>query len=120
MFEIHGPADWHELCVQYPAKYTKDSRLVPNWGAVAEEWDGVHLSFGGFLTAEQNRHESAAGWTMLDFWHAEQTYWLRALKTETERQPDFDEGMGPPQIEGLRSHRIGWKSGTLLMSDESL
>ena len=46
MFEIHGPADWHDLCVRYPAKGTEDDRLVPNWGAVAEEWDGVHLSIG--------------------------------------------------------------------------
>ena len=120
VFEIHGPSDWHNLCVRYPAKGTDDDRLVPNWGAVAEEWDGVHVSLGGILTAEQNRYESSAGWSMLDSWHAEQTRWLRALKTETERQPDFDEGMGPPQIEGLRSHNIGWETGTLLMSDESL
>lgn len=53
-----------------------------------------------------------------EFWHAEQTYWLRALKTETERQPDFDEGMGPPQIEGLRFPDIGGDSGTLLMNDD--
>ncbi|MCY4579610.1 MAG: hypothetical protein OXD31_11260, partial [Chloroflexi bacterium] len=118
VFEVHGPADWHDLCVRYPAKGTEDNRLVPNWGAVSEEWDGVHLSLGGLLTAEQNRYESDAGWTMLDSWHAEQTYWLRALKTETERQPDFDEGMGPPMIENLRSHRIGRGGGTLLMSDE--
>ena len=37
VFEIHGPADWHDLCVRYPAKGTEDDRLVPNWGAVAEE-----------------------------------------------------------------------------------
>ena len=117
VFEIHGPSDWHDLCVRYPAEDQRGC-LVPNWGAVAEEWDGVHLSFGGLLTAEQNRYESAAGWTMLDSWHAEQTYWLRAQKTETERQPDFHRGMGPPQIEDIRSHDIGWETGTLLMSDE--
>ena len=124
VFEIHGPADWYELCVRYPAKHTEDSRLVPNWGAVAEEWDGVHLSFGGFLTAEQNRHEAIggwkAGWSMLDFWHAEQTYWLRPMKTETERQPDFHEDMGPPEVEGIRYPDFGWESGTLLMSDDPL
>ena len=107
VFEIHGPSDWHNLCVKYPAMGTEDDRLVPNWGAVAEEWDGVHLSFGGLLTAEQNRYESPAGWTMLDAWHAEQTYWFRALKTETERQPDFEEGMGAPEIQGLRFPDIG-------------
>ena len=106
MFEIHGPSDWHNLCVRYPVE-DREGRLVPNWGAVAEEWDGVHLSFGGLLTAEQNRYESPAGWTMLDFWQAERTYWLRALKTETERQPDFERGMGAPKIQGFRFPDIG-------------
>ena len=113
VFEIHCPSDWHNLCVRYPAE-DRQGRLVPNWGAAAEEWDGVHLSFGGLLTTEQNRYESPAGWTMLDFWHAEQTYWLRALKTETERQADFEKGMGAPRIQGLRSPRIGGETGTLL------
>ena len=120
VFEIHGPADWYDLCVRYPAKDTEDARLVPNWGAVAEEWDGVHLSIGGLLTTEQHRHESAAGWTMLNFWHAEQTYWLRPLKTESERQSDFGKDMGFPEIEGYRPHDIGWDTGTLLTSDEPL
>ena len=123
VFEIHGPSDWYDLCVKYPAKYKQGlTRLVPNWGAVAEEWDGVHLSLGGLLTAEQSRHESISGWkygwAMLNSWHAEQTYWLRPLKTETERQPDFLEGMGYPEIEGYRSHNIGWETGSLLTSDE--
>ena len=116
VFEIHGSSDWHNLCIRYPAE-DRQGRLVPNWGAVAEEWDGVHLSFGGLLTAEQNRYESPAGRTMLDAWHAERTYWFRALKTESERQPDFEEGMGAPQIQGLRFPDIGGETGTLLMRD---
>ena len=116
VYEIHGPSDWHDLCVRYPAKGTEDDRLVPNWGAVSEEWDGVHLSFGGLLTAEQNRYESPAGWTMLDSWHAEQTRWLRTLKTETERRPDYDRGMGPSNIRGLRFPDFGGERGTLLRS----
>ena len=54
---------------------------------------------------------------MLDFWHAEQTYWLRALKAETERQPDFERGMGLPENEGLRSQDIAWATGILLTRD---
>ena len=91
MFEIHGPSDWHELCVRYPAVEEDDGRLVPNWGAVSEEWDGVHLSLGGLLTTEQARYESSAGWTMLEYWHAEQTYWLRSLEVESTRMPDYEE-----------------------------
>ena len=90
VFEIHSPSDWHELCVQYPARGTEDDRLVPNWGAVSEEWDGVHLSLGGLLTTEQGRYESPAGWTMLESWHAEQTYWLRSLEIDSKRLPDFN------------------------------
>ena len=59
VFEIHGPSDWHDLCLSYPSRHTEDDRLVPNWGAVSEEWDGVHLSLGGLLTAGQNRYEIA-------------------------------------------------------------
>lgn len=119
VFEIHGPSDWHNLCDRYPVK-DRQGRLVPNWGAVAEDWDGVHLSLGGLLITEQNRYESPSGWTMLDFWHAEQTYWLRALKTETERQPDFDREMGALRVEGLRFPDIGRETGTLLMGDAPL
>ena len=54
------------------------------------------------------------------FWHAEQTYWLRALKTETERQPDFQRGMGAPEIQGLRFPDIGGEAGTLLTKDGPL
>ena len=108
VFEIHGPSDWHNLCVRYPARDAQDDRLAPNWGAVSEEWDGVHLSLGGLLTAEQNRYESPAGWTMVEFWHAEQTRWLRPLKTETKRLPDYDIGMGLPEIPGMRFPDLGF------------
>ena len=107
VYEIHGPSDWHDLCVSYPARGREDDRLVPNWGAASEEWDGVHLSLGGLLTAEQNRYESPAGWTMLDAWHAEQTYWLRGMSTETKRRPDFDRKLVPPAVHGLRFPDFG-------------
>jgi len=114
VFEVHGPSDWHELCVRYPARGTEDDRLAPNWGAVSEKWDGVHLSLGGLLTAEQNRYESPAGWTMLDYWHAEQTCWLRALRTETERRPDFERGLGPPEVPRFRFPDFGGEGDVLV------
>ena len=116
VFEIHGPSDWHDLCLRYPARGREDDRLVPDWGAVSEDWDGVHLSLGGLLTSEQHRYESAAGWTMLDSWHSEQTYWLRGMKTETKRLRDFEIGLGPPSVRGLRFPDFGEERGTLLRS----
>ena len=100
VYEIHGPKDWHDLCVSYPAKGGQDNGqdgewLVPDWGAAARDWDGVHLSLGGLLTAEQVRHESPAGWSKLDAWHAEQTFWLGPIAARTKRLPDHESGDWP-------------------------
>ena len=62
--------------------------LTPNWAMVAEDWDGVHLTLGGLLTAEKVRVASAAGWSMLRFWDMEQTMWLRWTFDGVERLPD--------------------------------
>ena len=100
IYEIHGPADWHRLCVAYPARGSDDDRLVPDWGAASADWDGVHLSFGGLLACEQNRQETADGWSMHEFWHAESTFWLRAMDAERERLPDYHGGEECPAPSG--------------------
>ena len=64
--------------------------LTPDWASVAEDWDGVHLTLGGLLTAEKVRVASAAGWTMHRFWDIEQTMWLRWAFDDVERLPDGD------------------------------
>ena len=68
IYEIDGPESWHNLCLRYPARGDDDDRMVPNWGAAAEDWDGIHLSFWGLLTCEQVRYESTAGWSQQEFW----------------------------------------------------
>ena len=101
VFEVHGPEDWNGLCVRYPAKGTKDGPpdqewLVPDWGAAAEDWDGVHVSLGGLLTTEQVRYESTGGVSMLLFTASELTYWLRGFPSAAERLPDLDGKGGHP------------------------
>ena len=96
IYEIHGPADWHRLCIAYPAHDSDDGRLAPDWGAASADWDGVHLSLGGLLSCEQNRVESAEGWSKHEFWHAETTFWLRDLDAACERMPDYHGGEPPP------------------------
>ena len=122
VYEINGAADWHQLCVKYPAKSARDASdpevsdgagwgkyplaglprdanernfatdmenwLTPNWSAVAEDWDGVHLTLGGLLAAEKVRISSVAGWSMFRFWDMEQTMWLRWAFADVERLPD--------------------------------
>ena len=93
VYEVHGPNDWHNLCLQYPALGQDQSGhdrewLVPDWGAVSEEWDGVHLSLGGLLTTEQVRYQSPRGLSWLEWWHAEMTHWLRRIDAEAEQLTD--------------------------------
>lgn len=103
IYEVDGPQAWHNLCSRYPAKAVDDDRLVPDWPSVAADWDGVHLTFGGLLTSEQVRVESAAGWSEHWAWHVEQTLWLRWMFDTYQRLPDHDEteipGLDHPWIQ---------------------
>ena len=100
VFEIHGPEDWHRLCVTYPA-YGRagdgrdETRLVPDWGAAARDWDCVHLSFGGWLLCEQRRYEQDGQWSQHELWHCESTFWLNAISSQSRRLPDHEHTQGP-------------------------
>ena len=82
VFEIRSPVDWHELCRAAPrVNRARDglarvSTLVPDWRRLAADYDGVHLTFAGLLTAPFVPETSAAGTTMLWSWNAEMTMWL--------------------------------------------
>jgi hypothetical protein len=87
VFEVDGPAAWYQLCTSYPAAGL-DGRVVPNWAAVADDWDGVHLTLGGLLTAEQVQMDGPAGWVEHVGWDTEQTVWLCWVFDSIERLPD--------------------------------
>jgi hypothetical protein len=91
---------------------------VPDWGAAAEDWDGVHMSFGGLLSSEQARYESPEGWSMHNWWHTECTYWLRSLATNARRLPNHEQTQGSEylHIPWLEAGRIG---GTPLVRGDS-
>ena len=113
VYEIHGPRDWHELCVKYPAtgSINEDqvNRLVPDWGAAASDWDAVHLSFGGLLTCEQRVYDVGGDWTKHGTWHAEMTFWLTSIDTSANRLPDHY-GANRPAVLG--------DSGVVLRSEQ--
>jgi hypothetical protein len=94
VFEIDGPHAWHRLCVDYAAR-GEDGRRVPDWSAVARDFDAVHLTLGGLLTSEQVRIASAAGWSSHDKWDLEQTLWLRWRFESAERLPDLPHRLEP-------------------------
>jgi hypothetical protein len=87
--EIHSPAAWSALARAYPSAevgYTftgrqhpprSATRLDPDWSRVSRDWDGVHLSVGGWLTAEDAPVESGGVTTELRGWNMESTAWFR-------------------------------------------
>lgn len=90
VYEVDGPQAWHQLATRYPA-LDEAGRTVPDWGLVAVDWDAVHLSLGGLLTAQLVRVEAAGGFTELQSWDSEQTAWLRWCFDEVEHLPDLTE-----------------------------
>jgi hypothetical protein len=109
VYEIDGPQAWHALCAGYPAR-DNDGKLAPDWPAVAEEWDAVHLSLGGLLLAEQVEVESEAGWSAHWGWHAEQTVWLRWCFTSVEPMAPRERQV-PSQLAGAGVGAAGTQPG---------
>ena len=100
VLEVSTPEDWHGLCVSFPRvdrntntpDYVGVGTLVPDWSLVAEQWDGVHLTFAGLLTVPLVRHSTAAGDTMNWTWDTEGTMWLPGEFVRASRRlPTFDD-----------------------------
>ena len=91
VFSVNAPSDWRRLCEAFPAAEPGGMHgglLTPDFSAVAREWDAVHLSFGGVLSAVQTPLEGPEGRTELDSWVTEQTVWLRWVFDRVTRLPD--------------------------------
>jgi hypothetical protein len=113
VYEVHGPDDWSALAGRYPLEVT-DSRspdwrratgrvgrwTIPDWAAVAVDWDAVHVSVWGYLTTA-GRPLPVGGGTasVLAGWAPDQTYWLTdCLQTSGEPvdyRKDEDDGWQP-------------------------
>jgi hypothetical protein len=99
VFEVHSPEDWWELAHSYPCeargfknaltphrshpgamtadRSARHARVDPSWEAVAHDWDGVHVSMAGVMTAQDVSFERDAVVTELRGWDVESTVWLR-------------------------------------------
>lgn len=80
---VTSAADWHRLATTFPAPMRGSNaagvvnEVSPDWRLVAEQWDGVHLTFGGLLCALFVPVTGEAGTTTLWTWESERTLWLR-------------------------------------------
>lgn len=97
VLEIHSRHEWSALAHSYPRTeagftYTTTpyrpqsaARLDPDWSNLARDWDAVHLSTGGWLTAEDVPLEADGRTTELRGWEMESTVWFRWSFNSVER-----------------------------------
>jgi hypothetical protein len=100
--EIHDLPDWRQL-VEADPRPVSDSRheewsrhfgwsgswFLPDWGALAQRWDGVHLSVQGYLRCHERIAAVRDGRTVLAGWDPDATYWLRDATALTGSAAEF-------------------------------
>ena len=87
--EITGPDDWAQLAARYPLDVTRSRRhdwwrvtgwtgtwLIPDYTAVAADYDAIHLTVLGYLTTAGRDLPAGDARTMLAGWDPDTTYWL--------------------------------------------
>jgi hypothetical protein len=107
VYEIDSAADWHTLVQRYgdPATHPGsdaslraaagiDNGLAPTWSAVAEDYDGVHLTFAGLLTGLYVPTATGKLSATLWAWEWESTRWLRSVFTSATTLDDL---LAPPE-----------------------
>lgn len=74
---------------QRAARASVRRHLVPDWRSVAGRYDGVHLSWAGFVTSEGCIVDLADGdVTMLRYWASERTMWLADVFGDPRPAPE--------------------------------
>lgn len=114
IYEIQSPQDWARLAAGHPRDVTTSRRhdwyrwtghagpwILPNWPSVARQWDGVHLSVGGYLSTAGHRIQAGPASTLLPGWDADQTLWLNDVFTSLTHLSSWE---GTPGAEAITSH----------------
>jgi hypothetical protein len=107
VYEVDSATDWHRPVQRYGDMAThpgsdenlRDSAAIdngpaPTWSAVAHDYDAVHLTFTGLLTALYVPCTTERFSTTLWAWNWESTHWLRPAFTTTT---PLDELPAPPE-----------------------
>jgi aldose 1-epimerase len=105
VLDIDSAQDWHDLVRRYPANGTHsthpddtntpwgqaDGLMVPDWSLVAQDWDGIHITLWGLLTAIQVRVTSDIGWTEPWAWEGAHAILLDWVFDTVEELPAIED-----------------------------
>ncbi|MEU2513927.1 hypothetical protein [Streptomyces syringium] len=75
VLEIAGASDWAAFVGRYPLVH-RDS-VFPDWGKVARDYAGVHLTLRAIFAIQGFRFPVEAGLTAPAYWDVESVLWLR-------------------------------------------
>lgn len=109
IYEVHSPQDWVHLVERFPRLRTYPDLpnwlrwtgcsgpwLVLDWTAVAEHFDGVHVSIGGYLSTSYTAWPVGDHFTILSGWHPDSTFWIGRSPQVVGERLDTGEEYRPP------------------------
>jgi hypothetical protein len=113
-YEVDGPDAWCALTEAFPREVTLSRRhdwwrwtgwegrwLIPDWAAVADSYDAVHLSVVGHLQASYRALPVAGGaCTCIAGWDPDETIWLTDVLARTELAARWENGIGRSLVSG--------------------
>ncbi len=123
MWEVDGPDAWTRLDDRYPLDVTHGRRhdwyratgrdgswRIPDWDAVAADWDGVHLTVAGYLSTATRALQlaDATAATVLAGWDPDQTWWLTDCLAAVPPQPEMWHNATSPDMPTPTWHRVSW------------
>ncbi len=112
-YEITDAVAWARLCKDYPLDVTasrdylwrdsigrSDRWVIPDWKAMAADWEAVHLTISGYLAAATTRIDVSDGTaSVIAGWGPDETVWLRDSPAATSAE-----------VEWRRYANLGWRA----------
>ena len=109
VYEITGPDAWAALVERYPLRVTRSRRydwwratgragewFIPDYNAVAADYDAVHLTMLGYLTTAGKTVQVTDGATLLAGWHPDTTVWLHDVLASSGEPLDWHRSQDAP------------------------
>jgi hypothetical protein len=110
IYEVHDASQWTELVSRYPLDVTRSRRhdwwrvtgwagpwMIPDYAAVAGDYDAVHVSVAGYLAAAGRALPVGDACTMLAGWDPDATWWLTDALSPAGPPADWRSADGDPQ-----------------------